>query len=744
MRPSWRRARWHRYCEFHSSAAVAAAPSTTAKNGKGSHYGSFFQFLRQHPQVGGLAPADRNGNGAVEEPSTSESPAEEETPLNIQAGNLHMYRPCRPPRWEPFKSRDTIGSFFSKMEAAIEVGNVLREMGWNEDSQVKVEKLKVPWNPLVVLQVLRQPLEPDAAWGFFQWLKGVEGYRHTEHTYNSLIEVFGRVKDVTGIQKVLDDMSAYGCGMNVVLFTTVIHWYSRADDIDRAVEMWNQMLKVGCLPNVVTYTMLMSLLTKLKRFRQVGEIFKDMVSGGCRPNVRTYTVLIQCLASSGNLDAALLVFEKLDSLKASPTAATFRVLMDSAASAGDLELLKGLFEGMKKANQKPNGKMYFTVMDALKKAGKLTEAAPLLEAMESMIEADQLYADFQAKTPDQESTKEEDDRRGSSGGETKERSVPLQDMEVMEGLDRPLVDMKAFSTIIYRWTPETAAALEAANFRWDPWKVLRVLMGMRDVTAALRFFYWVEKQPGYKHDSFVYTKMISLLGRHHHFSQVEELLMKLQSSDIEVSIVTMNSIIFTLSVSHNPDLAMKIFYWMKDLKVKPNTRTYTTVIDMLVKMRHFDRAMAIYQEMLDAGCKPDAHTYTVLIQSLGREGKIDAAEHLLEKMPLNGCKPNVVNYTSLINSLIHYGRVSHALAVFKRMQDEGVMPNSITYSLMSKGLKRANMLHDLVEVEKKMATIDFWKQQRVKSEDETLVNETILKALLPELKRESQDQRQTE
>ncbi|EFJ36710.1 hypothetical protein SELMODRAFT_76818 [Selaginella moellendorffii] len=224
--------------------------------------------------------------------------------------------------------------------------------------------------------------------------------------------------------------------MNVVLFTTVIHWYSRADDIDRAVEMWNQMLKVGCLPNVVTYTMLMSLLTKLKRFRQVGEIFKDMVSGGCRPNVRTYTVLIQCLASSGNLDAALL--------------------------------------------------------------------------------------------------------------------------------------------------------------------------------------------------------------------------------------------------------------------------------------------------------------------SLGREGKIDAAEHLLEKMPLNGCKPNVVNYTSLINSLIHYGRVSHALAVFKRMQDEGVMPNSITYSLMSKGLKRANMLHDLVEVEKKMATIDFWKQQRVKSEDETLVNETILKALLPELKRESQDQRQTE
>ncbi|KAJ7227615.1 hypothetical protein O6H91_14G059200 [Diphasiastrum complanatum] len=620
-----------------------------------------------------------------------------------------------------FVSSETVPQFFGKLQVAMEVSSLLRETGWDARAHDTLLALHVPWDTFTVVQVLKHPMEPDVAWSFFNWLKARSGYKHDPYTYNSIIEVFGRSGKAENIQDVLKDMSQEGCPMNTVTLTTVMYWYGKSGMVDLAMDIWNQMRVIGLKPNVVSYTSVIHLLLKEKMYNQAMRLYMDMVESGCRPNSRTYTVLIEALANAGKLDAALLVFNNMQMLKASPTSITYSVLMSSFAKLGNVDMVMKLYKQMKISGMHPNEKAYVALIDLLHRVGKQEEVDILVKDMN--------FFSVQGESGDilpSESFATRDiieDVKGVYGEAN--RPMPSSDTSSNSESWVSLVDMRALSAILLNWCPANFKALDELNIKWNPPKALRVLLGLKNPDVAWNFFNWVKQHEGYKHDHFTYSKMISILIRNKRFRFVDLLLEEIQKDSCHINVVTFNMIIFFLIKASRPDDALKMFFWMKELKVQPDVKTFTLLVEMFTKTKQNEKALEMYKQMLEAGCKPDTHTYTSLIHTLGIEGKTNSAYAIFEKMADFGCEPTVVTYTALIDALFRKGEHEKAMILFSDMQEKGIKPTSVTFAIVAKALKSTGQIEEAEKIKQNIVSV---RGQKMLSHSATVVYSTVLRS----------------
>ncbi|GAA0164057.1 hypothetical protein LIER_19782 [Lithospermum erythrorhizon] len=76
----------------------------------------------------------------------------------------------------------------------------------------------------------------------------------------------------------------------------------------------------------------------------------------------------------------------------------------------------------------------------------------------------------------------------------------------------------------FSWGPATEEELGKLNYLMDAYQANQILKELKDYNVALGFFYWLKKQPGFKHDGYTYTTMVGILGRARQFGAINKLL----------------------------------------------------------------------------------------------------------------------------------------------------------------------------------------------------------------------------
>ncbi|KAJ7533945.1 hypothetical protein O6H91_13G072200 [Diphasiastrum complanatum] len=653
---------------------------------------------------------------------------------------LHQKPKKKRRKLTPFES---LTQFLSKVQVAHRVAHILQEMEWNVGAEKAIRGLKVEWDTLMVVQVLRYyPLKVEVAWRFFCWLRGVKGYKHNPYTYNIMLEIFGRLRNIDRIQDLLREMGADGCPMNVVTYTRLMYWYGKAGDMDRALSVFDQMKAVDCKPNIVTYTTLMHLHSKDRKFSKIREVYLAMVDSGQQPNSATYTVLINCLVNMENLDSALLVFNSMEKLEAIPTFVTYGLLMNAFAKAGKLPVLWGLYEKLQNSGLWLNQKNYSSLVDSLHAAGKLEEADDLIKKIGFILEKEENPTKFFLHTMAEETSEEEyglqEVLRAFDGQFVdKELEDPFgaclfTPYTEEQDFVRANVDIRALCGVLLNWDDKTAEALDVANIKWDWRNVLRMLMALKSGDVTWKFFTWVIGKQGYKHNVYTYSKMIDILARHGNFKNAQVLLEEMQDKKLPVSVVTFNTLISFLSAAGRLTEALKLFYWMKESDVAPNKSTFTLLIDMFAKHKRNDKALEMYKRMLEAGLRPDTSTYSSFIKSLAEEGKVEAAYSIFQKMQEFACHPDLTIYTALIDAFYKKENMGKTLEVFTATQDSGMELLPASYRLVAKAFKRVGNMEEANRIREDMNLLRSPNQKRVDSITAKAVQNTILEALLKE------------
>lgn len=98
-----------------------------------------------------------------------------------------------------------------------------------------------------------------------------------------------------------------------------------------------------------------------------------------------------------------------------------------------------------------------------------------------------------------------------------------------------------------------------------------------------------------------------------------------------------------------------------------------------------DRAAAIIDEMVLAGVKPNERSYTTLMEGYARVGEIGTAFQYFKRIKEEGLKADVISYGSLLKACCKAGRMQSAAAVTAEMTAAGVPMNNYIYNILLDG-----------------------------------------------------------
>ncbi|KAJ1379581.1 Tetratricopeptide-like helical domain superfamily [Sesbania bispinosa] len=245
-----------------------------------------------------------------------------------------------------------------------------------------------------------------------------------------------------------------------------------------------------------------------------------------------------------------------------------------------------------------------------------------------------------------------------------------------------------------KWGPATEKALYNLNFSIDVYQANQILKQLKDHSVALSFFYWLKRQPGFRHDGHTYTTMVGILGRAREFGVIKKLLEQMVEDGCQPNVVTYNRLIHSYGSANYLKEALNVFNQMQEVGCDPDRVTYCTLIDIHAKAGFLDVAMSMYERMLDVGLTPDTFTYSVIINCLGKSGNLAAAHRLFCEMVDQGCVPNIVTYNIMIALQAKARNYQTALKLYRDMQHAGFKPDRVTYSIVMEVLGHCGYLEE--------------------------------------------------
>ncbi|KAL9659675.1 hypothetical protein QQ045_024483 [Rhodiola kirilowii] len=122
------------------------------------------------------------------------------------------------------------------------------------------------------------------------------GYQINVHVQNALIDMYGKIGQMTNASKMFDRMTV----RNQVSWNTMVSAFANNSESDGALKMFRRMETEGWEPNIVTWTSLLSSLSRFGDHKRVTEYFCMMRSRGIQANAETVAVVLSVF---GNVSA---------------------------------------------------------------------------------------------------------------------------------------------------------------------------------------------------------------------------------------------------------------------------------------------------------------------------------------------------------------------------------------------------------------------------------------------------------
>jgi len=197
---------------------------------------------------------------------------------------------------------------------------------------------------------------------------------------------------------------------------------------------------------------------------------------------------------------------------------------------------------------------------------------------------------------------------------------------------------------------------------------------------------------------------------------------------IPPNLVTWNTLCDACHRAGDLSAALDVYDAMKSAKVRPDARTYTSLISTVARRSSLrggakdpSPAFSLFDEMRDRyGVQPNGMTYCALIDVCGRCLRSDLALKGLRMMlrqkeeegrtihqglrgndrkPPSALFNEVGAWTAAIDACGRAGRIDTALKLFSTMRDKfGVMPNTVTCGCITDILLRAGRMTEALEI----------------------------------------------
>ncbi|KAK4361594.1 hypothetical protein RND71_020546 [Anisodus tanguticus] len=110
-------------------------------------------------------------------------------------------------------------------------------------------------------------------------------------------------------------------------YNNLIDTYGKAGQVKEAYETFHQMRGEGILPTTVTFNTMIHMCGNNGRMEEVASLMRKMEGLQCHPDTRTYNILISLHAKHDNIEMAATYFKLMKDASLEPDAVTYRTLL---------------------------------------------------------------------------------------------------------------------------------------------------------------------------------------------------------------------------------------------------------------------------------------------------------------------------------------------------------------------------------------------------------------------------------
>ncbi|KAJ8544894.1 hypothetical protein K7X08_017477 [Anisodus acutangulus] len=549
----------------------------------------------------------------------------------------------------------------------------------------------------VVTKALQSAPTPDSALSLIENLKKIPHFSHTHNTLYALAKILAKAREIAKLKALINAINS-GKFVNVarVSYMDQMRWYGISREFNEVVRVWDEWrTTLKKHPCTESYNVVMGLCVQEGKDSDAVRVFYRMIEEGALPNCRTYTIIIEHLVRMTKLDSAIEIFHMLPHVRIKRTLKQYSDLVEALTISNQLDVVKILLDQMRRDGILPVRAMLWSLQQ-MQNAGYDAETNELLRDM---------LPDGRIKKIGYSMDSGEDD----SDDEDEEI-----DCEHTNAVDqphlKPWLDPASLANALRNWAAEEVSALEDAKLVWTNRLVCKMIRSFKSAETAWQFFCWVACQPGFTHDIYTISRMITRLARDGCVDLVDQLLSKVEREGIQLSFSTIRLIIDFYGVSRNGDPALRVFKSVKTI-CGPISRSsqlllYSSLLRTLIKCNMNSDALHILEEMSLLGIVPDLHTYSGLMNHFALHGDIKTVQRLFGMVRQSGIEPDAYMYKVLIHAYCKCGRAALALRVFEDMRNSGLLPDANTKQLLVKSLWKEGKLREAASVEERTEEIN--------------------------------------
>ncbi|MCO5552471.1 hypothetical protein L7F22_005983 [Adiantum nelumboides] len=285
----------------------------------------------------------------------------------------------------------TTGSEFEDTDEDLELDkNTLASIltPWNESTAEVLKKMDFQWNTNIASYLMKDLEDADVAFGFFEWLRSVPGFKHDELTYIKMIIILLSARRFPLVDLLLVEMHERGLEVPCWVFNQIIECYSSCRDAAGALKVLDKMEQMGTQPDGAVYTGVIDVLMRDGMYQRAMEVYGQMLQAGHEPNNFTYSVLINGLGFAGKAEAAHKLLGIMLKHGYKPNVITYTALLGGYEKLGKISNVMEVYKEMQDAGIEPTPITFRVLSQAFYRAGKWNEGKEFEEKMHKLIESD--------------------------------------------------------------------------------------------------------------------------------------------------------------------------------------------------------------------------------------------------------------------------------------------------------------------------------------------------------------------
>ncbi|THG01690.1 pentatricopeptide repeat-containing protein At5g66631 [Camellia sinensis] len=252
----------------------------------------------------------------------------------------------------------------------------------------------------------------------------------------------------------------------------------------------------------------------------------------------------------------------------------------------------------------------------------------------------------------------------------------------------------------------------------DCFVVTNALRSAPSPDSALSLIETLKTVPHFTHNQNTLYALAKILAKSQQIAKLKTLIDAINSGKFpNVARVSFMDRMRWYAAAGDLDSVLCVWDEWRALQKRPCTESYNIVMGLYAHISKNLEAVKIFYMMIDEGLVPTSRTYTVMIEHLLKAGKLDSAKQIFGILPLMRIKCTLRQYSLLVGAFTGTEQFDVVMSLLNEMRINGVLPGrAMQWSLQR--MREAGFLEETDEFVKEMSPDERIKSVGVPMDDD--------------------------